>query len=535
MVIQDNIRKKGEEKVRLWKEDWCRFAREALNIRLDDQQDEILHSFQFNPKTSVKSGTARGKDYVAAACAMSFFCLTPKFNPKTKELVLNTKVALTAPTDRQVKKIMMPEISRMYYSALRNKVGIPGSLTTYGIRTVFDEWFLTGFKADEHNHEAWSGFHAPNVAFIVTEASGIAQGIWDAIEGNLQGNSRLLIVFNDNNGTGYAAQSQKKSEWAKFRLDSLTAPNVLQKKIIYPGQVDWNWVDVRVKDWCEIIQPSEFDEGEGDFFWENENGKFCYRPNDLFRVKVRGMAPKVSEDILVPQHWIDLAVDRYKNFDGKITDNLRLGFDVAGMGRDNSARCFRYGARVEDFKVSHAGGQANHMHVVGLVMTDLKANYDVSKDKYPQVFVDTVGEGAGSYSRLLELQKDDRILKNIPVHSVKAGAAAKKGDRPLKDRTGQYTFKNLGAYLYWSVREWLNPSNHTGAMLPPGPDYRGLTERKWRMRSDGSIELESKEDLKERIKKSPDEEDSLALTFFPVEDIKPKITTNKRSALSGFH
>jgi len=37
------------------------------------------------------------------------------------------------------------------------------------------------------------------------------------------------------------------------------------------------------------------------------------------------------------------------------------------------------------------------------------------------------------------------------------------------------------------------------------------------MRS-GKIKVESKEEIKKRIKRSPDKADSLALTFWPVED-----------------
>ena len=75
---------------------------------------------------------------------------------------------------------------------------LPGRLNAYDIRTDSDEWFLTGFKADENNHEAWSGFHAVNTMFVITEASGISDNTFEAIEGNLQGNSRVLLVFNPN-------------------------------------------------------------------------------------------------------------------------------------------------------------------------------------------------------------------------------------------------------------------------------------------------------------------------------------------------
>jgi hypothetical protein len=488
-----------------WRQDWRLFAREMLRVNLDPDQEAILHSVQHNKMTSVSSGTARGKDFVSAVAGICFLYLTPRWNDKG-ELIENTKVAMTAPSDRQVQNIMVPEVRRIFEKAKF----LPGRLTGYDIRTDSSEWFLTGFKADEYKPEVWTGFHAVNTMFIVTEASGLADMVFNSIEGNLQGNSRLLIVFNPNIATGYAASSQKSQRWNKFRLDSLTAPNVLQKKTVIPGQVDYEWVKDKVETWCTIIQPEEFNDGEGDFFWEG----ICYRPNDLFRVKVRGMFPKVSEDILVPQIWIDLAKERWSKFNGEKHRQLRLGVDVAGMGRDSSSFCHRYGNYVEKFRLIQSGGVANHMEVAGIVKHTIESGTVKLSGRYPQAFIDTIGEGAGVYSRLEEQKVEN-------VYSVKAGAAAKDYDKPLRDTTGQYTFKNLIAYLYWSVREWLDPANKIDAMLPPGHDYRGLTERKWNMRSDGSIELESKDDLKKRIGKSPDEEDSLALTFAPIPDVDP--------------
>ena len=81
---------------------------------------------------------------------------------------------------------------------------------------------------------------------LVEEATGQQlKANLSAITGNLQGNSRLLIVFNPNNSTGYAAASQKSPAWNKFRLDSLNAPNVLEKKEIIPGQVNYEWVNAQ--------------------------------------------------------------------------------------------------------------------------------------------------------------------------------------------------------------------------------------------------------------------------------------------------
>ena len=289
-----------------WRNDWNLFIRDVLGVNLDAEQQAIVSAVQYNKLVSVRSGTARGKDFVAACIAVCFLYLTPRWNSKG-ELIENTKVALTAPTDRQVKNIMMPEISRLFNKAKKRGFMLPGKLNAYDIRTNNEEWFLTGFKADEHNHEAWSGFHAVNTMFIVTEATGIADDTYSAIEGNLQGNSRLLLVFNPNTTVGYAAKSQKSDRWEKFCLNSLTAPNVVQKKMIVPGQVDYEWVKDKIENWCSPIREEEVQVGENDFQFEGQ----WYRPSDLFRKKVLGEFPKVGEDVLIPLPWIELAQERW--------------------------------------------------------------------------------------------------------------------------------------------------------------------------------------------------------------------------------
>jgi hypothetical protein len=475
-----------------WKSDWNRFVRDVLEAKLDNEQKSIVSSVQFNPRTAVSSGTARGKDFVAACACLCFMYLTPKFDSKGN-LIENTKIALTAPTGRQVKNIMTPEIRRL----LRQAKVLPGRLVSDDIRTEYEEWFLTGFKADDNATESWSGFHAANTMFVITEATGISEKVFDAIEGNLQGNSRLLIVFNPNISTGYAANAMKSSRFQKFRLNSLNAENVVKKQTVISGQVDYEWVKDKVENWCSQITLHDFNEGEGDFKFENG----LYRPNDLFRVKVLGMFPKVSEDVLIPYEWIELANRRYDDLDKKFNQyiTLSLGVDVAGMGRDSSVICHRYENVVDKFTAHQSGGVADHMFIAGLVGNELKRSRTYG-------FIDTIGEGAGVYSRLRELG----YLNAISCKVSESG----KG---YTDITRQYQFANMRAYLHWCVRDWLNPKNNFNACLPKNDKLlQEATEVKWRFQSDGKIIIEPKEDLKKRIGRSPDYFDSLANSFYPV-------------------
>lgn len=496
---------------------WNMFARDYLKVNLDKEQDEALYTIRHNPKVAISSGTSRGKDYLMSVAAVCFMYLTPEFDESGK-MSGNTKVVITAPTGRQVSKIMMPEISRVF----KNSIYLPGYLTTTGISTPFDEWFLTAFKADDTNTEAWTGFHAANIFFGVTEATGLPQKVFDAIEGNLQGNSRLVIIFNPNINHGYAAAAFKSPDFKKIRLNSLNAPNVVAKKIIHPGQVDYEWVKGRLENWCARISKDEYRAEEGDFEFEGQ----WYRPNDLFRAKILGLFPKVSEGVLVPPEWITLANERWQEQQKegwKIKNVLRLGVDVAGMGRDTSSFCHRFGDYVHRFTSMQGGGSANHMEVAGNILNLLKEETDSFKGYYAQAFIDTIGEGAGVYSRLVELptEKPELAWLKGKAHSCKfSEAATDTGGQPMKDSTGIYEFLNMRAWAYWAVRDWLDPSKGSKAMLPPDDLlFQELSETQWKFRSDGKIQIESKEDIKKRIKRSPDKADALANTFWPIQDI----------------
>lgn len=498
-------REKLSQLFQTWRYDWNIFIKQALGVNLDAEQREIVRAVQNNKLVSVRSGTARGKDFVAACVAICFLYLTPRWNVKG-ELVENTKVALTAPTDRQVKNIMMPEISRLFNRARRRGFWLPGRLNAYDIRTNSEEWFLTGFKADENNQEAWSGFHAVNTMFVVTEATGINDDTFAAIEGNLQGNSRLLLVFNPNTSVGYAARSQKSARWCKFCLNSLTAPNVKEKSIVIPGQVDYDWVRDKVDNWAQPIRAEEASQGENDFEFEGQ----WYRPSDLFRKKVLGEFPKVDESVLIPQKWVELAQERWRKFHLDSHNDAVMGVDVAGMGRDCTVMCYRFGDYVERFDKHNSGGKADHMAIAGEIVNAMQTHSGYS------VSIDTIGEGAGVYSRVVEIVSQTRNLDENAIVSCKFSEGAKDGSHELSDVTGQLHFANLRAYLFWAVREWLNPDNGSQAMLPPGGTLmEEATEIKWSFLSNGKIIIEPKDDIKSRLGHSTDEFDALANTFHP--------------------
>jgi hypothetical protein len=66
-------------KLKACRKDWNKFARDILQVNLDKEQQDIVNAVQHNPMVSVTSGTARGKDFVAAVCGICFMYLTPRW------------------------------------------------------------------------------------------------------------------------------------------------------------------------------------------------------------------------------------------------------------------------------------------------------------------------------------------------------------------------------------------------------------------------------------------------------------------------
>jgi len=336
---------------------------------------------------------------------------------------------------------------------------------------------------------------------LVTEASGISDTIFNAIEGILQGNSRLVLIFNPNRTIGEAYQSTRSPLYAKFKLNSLNSLNVKEKKMVIPGQVDYDWVVEKLKKpgWVVPIAKEEASEGSCDFEFE---GKW-YRPGELFRVKVLAEFPEESEDVLIPLNWIELANQRWlevqqeKNF--TYIPQKKIGVDIAGMGRDLTVFTERYGNYVKKIWPLILGEKnaTIHMQIAGRIKNLIEKGGDA--------YIDTIGEGAGVYSRL----EEEEIYR---AHSVKFSENA----NGLTDFTGERRFINMRAYLLWSIRDALNPAFGYNLMLPPSDELtEELSNIHYKITSNGSIQVEPKEEIKKRIGRSPDYSDSLSNTFYP--------------------
>ena len=106
------------------------------------------------------------------------------------------------------------------------------------------------------------------------------------------------------------------------------------------------------------------------------------------------------------------------------------------------------------------------------------------------VAVDDTGVGGGVTDRLSE--------QGHAIHPVNFGQAALEKDR----------FMNARSEMLWNLRIWLRDTGHVD--LHPAL-RKELTTIQYKMHSSGRIQVESKDDIRKRLGKSPDKADALAI------------------------
>jgi hypothetical protein len=104
---------------------------------------------------------------------------------------------------------------------------------------------------------------------------------------------------------------------------------------------------------------------------------------------------------------------------------------------------------------------------------------------------------------------------HLKTHNeVTATSIVFSSEGPGKDKQTGFEYANLRAKMYWEFRCALDPDSGEDVVLPPGDRLLAqLTAGLWKPRS-GKILIESKEDIKARLKVSPDEADAVVMAWY---------------------
>lgn len=189
-----------------------------------------------------------------------------------------------------------------------------------------------------------------------------------------------------------------------------------------------------------------------------------------------------ASDIVLPIDLVSASAARDLQEQDVRGQPVIIGVDVARYGDDATVITARQGLWCKGQKVYRG---LDTMQAADRVIVAIKTH------KPAAVFIDVGAMGAGVIDRLRQLR----------YQVTEVNFANKASDE---------RYANKRAEMYFKVREWMD----SGGAIPNEPTLKGeLSVVEYKFTQTGKIILETKEKIKEKIGKSPDLADSLALTF----------------------
>lgn len=383
--------------------------------------------------------------------------------------VVDTRIVVTANTEVQLRTKTWPELGRWARLSRVRSMFTFMATALYSANKEYEKtWRADAITWSEARPEAFAGLHnqGKRIVVIFDEASWIPDIIWETTEGALTDKDTQIIWCAFGNPTRNTGRFKEcfgrfRDRWNHQQIDSRT---------------------VRITNKDQIRR------------WQADYGE----DSDFFRVRVRGMFPRVSSMQFIPTQLVEEAMKDDRRAEVTFMDPLVIGVDVARYGDNASVICFRRGRDARSIPWIVLQG-VNTMTLAGRVA---QLALEMKPDA---IFVDEGGVGGGVVDRLQML--------HIPCIPVNFGAHA---DYAVPNAEGRITYRNKSTEMWGAMRTWM-----AGAMLPNDPELLDeLISREYGYTTiDGkdAIVLESKQDMRTRNVPSPDRADALALTFaFPI-------------------
>lgn len=454
--------------MREWQASPNLFVRQVLRLRPDAWQDEVLEAAgagangvpnATNPKAlrriCLKASKGPGKS--AAESWIGWWFLTCFEHPK----VISTSIS-----GDNLRDGLWSEFARWQKRSL-----LLQQLFTWHSERIFctqqpETWFASARQwsrsaTAEQQGEALAGVHADNVLFLVDEAGGIPDAVVATAEAGLANadpslGRHALLVMGGNpvrlSGPLYRACTLERELW---------------------------WIKEISGDPDDPKRASRIS-----LEWARERVAKYGRDHPLVRVDVLGQFPLSDTHTLI---GLEDAVSASKRLIAEMefeSDPKILGVDVARFGDDESVILMRQGKAVFNPRVLRT---MDLMELTGNVAEV------IDKQQPDAVFIDQTGLGSGVVDRLREL--------SYQVIGIDAAGSPVRAEPKMVNRRAE---------MWWTMAEWVKD----GGALPNDAGLIGeLPAPIYKFRSDGAIQLESKEDMKKRGVASPNRADALALTF----------------------
>ena len=443
------------------------FVIDIIGATPDDIQADILQSVQDNPMTSVRSGHGIGKSTVEAWTVIWFIATRPF-----------PKIPCTAPTQHQLYDILWAEISKW----LRNSPCLSTDLVMqsekFFMRGHKEEWFAVPRTASKP--DALQGFHAEDVLFIIDEASGVSDAIFEPVLGAMSTEgARLLMCGNPTQLSGffYDSHHKNRASYKTFHIDGRTSTRVS-------------------KEFVDTIR--------------NMYGE----DSDVFRVRVAGEFPLAENDIFISLPVIERSIateppQRPHPF------LIHIGCDVARFGDDKTVITYRVDEVLKIYRKRNGQDTmktADDIVELGMQLAE-RYHLNPSSDDPIAVKVDDGGVGGGVVDRLRQMKRlNPENLWWLEVFPTHFGVTIQH--KHYHDST---------TYMMAVVKKLLTPYDEEGnpkpveLILPNDDDLVAqLSGRKYELTDKSRIRVESKKVMKSRGLPSPDEADSVLLACLPV-------------------
>lgn len=224
--------------------------------------------------------------------------------------------------------------------------------------------------------------------------------------------------------------------------------------------------------------------------------------SDVYRVRVAGEFPKSMPDSFIQLDWVENCSKRtvitYR------PARIDIGVDIARYGDDQTILCSLFDKIYQQKPIELFHNDT--MQVTGQLV-QLIEYYRINYLGVPiYVKIDCDGLGVGVYDRLKEIKKE-KHWTTVNLYECHFGG---KGGKNKKEEPVE--FQNSTGLMWGMLRERLRKGKIQ--LYYDDTQITQLSNRKYRINSDGKIELERKEEMKKRGLTSPDKGDALALALW---------------------
>jgi len=440
----------------------------------DQLLDGCVRGIKENKHIYIGSGHSLGKDWVCGGIGPWFL---HAYGP--------SKVILTAPTERQVNKVMWAE-TISHWNNRKIKLGGHALSSPY-LEIEKDNWFLIGFTTSEggasgHAQGAkFQGFHSPNMCVIVSEAQGVEDSIFDQIDAVTTGENNLVIFLgNPTRSSGRFAEGLKnKKDNIVFNFSCLENPNYIQRKTVIPGLASYEWVEDKRRKW-----------GEDDPRWHG---------------RVLGQVPTRSIDTVISRELINLNI-KGKRF---ISDEYR-------RKRVTSGDFARYGDDLTQFYNWGEDGCSDGFGMPKSSGPEIESYAGImAKTNNSTLFI---GDEDGLGGPIMDYIKRGFKQRGIKCIGVNSNGSV-QGEKEKED------YQNFKAQMWFHAQEELRCGK---VNIPDDSDLiQEIEEMKYFTNKKGKIQIESKDDIKERIGRSPDKADAWVLLVWGLKKAKKFVKKDK--------